>query len=148
MNLDNRVARGALIAALFLLPMVLQGFAEHGVCIADTCPLYIMMALGMNILVGYAGLPGLGYVAFYAAGAYLFALLASQHLPEHFVWIAAMFPAGLHTPWWATIPLAALMAGELRIFLGAPTLKLRVDYLFLVWNLFPTHYPTPAAPHQ
>jgi branched-chain amino acid transport system permease protein len=49
-------------------------------------------------VVGYAGLLDLGYVAFYAVGAYLFALLASQHLPEHFVWIAALFPEGLHTP--------------------------------------------------
>ncbi len=120
------------LGALLLLPLVLQGFGDHWVRIADTCLLYIMMALGMNIEVGYAGLLDLGYVAFYAVGAYLFALLASQHLPEHFVWIAALFPAGLHTPWWVTIPLAAVLAGVLGILLGAPTLKLRGDYLAIV----------------
>jgi branched-chain amino acid transport system permease protein len=132
MPFDNKLKKYAGIGALLLLPLALQGMGDHWVRIADTCLLYIMMALGMNIVVGYAGLLDLGYVAFYAVGAYLFALLASQHLPEHFVWIAALFPEGLHTPWWVTIPLAALLAGVLGIFLGAPTLKLRGDYLAIV----------------
>jgi branched-chain amino acid transport system permease protein len=132
MPFNNKLKKYAGIGALLLLPLVLQGFGDHWVRIADTCLLYIMMALGMNIVVGYAGLLDLGYVAFYAVGAYLFALLASPHLPEHFAWIAAMVPAGLHTPWWATIPLAAVLAGVLGILLGAPTLKLRGDYLAIV----------------
>ena len=121
MLFNNKLKKYAGMGALLLLPLVLQGMGDHWVRIADTCLLYIMMALGMNIVVGYAGLLDLGYVAFYAVGAYLFALLASQHLPEHFVWIAAIFPAGLHTPWWVTVPLAALVAGALGIVLGAPT---------------------------
>ena len=132
MLFNNKLKKYAGMGALLLLPLVLQGMGDHWVRIADTCLLYIMMALGMNIVVGYAGLLDLGYVAFYAVGAYLFALLASQHLPEHFVWIAALFPAGLHSPWWLTIPLAALLAGVLGIILGAPTLKLRGDYLAIV----------------
>jgi branched-chain amino acid transport system permease protein len=48
--------------------------------IADIALLYVLLALGLNIVVGYAGLLDLGYVAFYAVGAYLFALLASPHL--------------------------------------------------------------------
>ena len=52
--------------------------------------LYIMLALGLNIVVGYAGLLDLGYVAFYAVGAYLYALLSSPHLMENFEWIAKM----------------------------------------------------------
>jgi branched-chain amino acid transport system permease protein len=120
------------IAALLLLPLALQGLGDHWVRIACTCLLYIMMALGMNIVVGYAGLLDLGYVAFYAVGAYLFALLTSQHLVEQFMWIAALFPGGLHAPWWVTIPLAALVAGVFGILLGTPTLKLRGDYLAVV----------------
>ncbi len=115
-----------------VLPLVLQSMGTHWVRIADTCLLYVMMALGMNIVVGYAGLLDLGYIAFYALGAYIFALLASPHLTEQFVWIAALFPAGLHTPWWVTIPLAAVLAAGLGVLLGAPTLRLRGDYLAIV----------------
>ena len=54
--------------------------------------LYVLLALGLNIVVGYAGLLDLGYVAFYAVGAYMYALLASPHLTENFEWIAADVP--------------------------------------------------------
>ncbi|MES2937144.1 MAG: ABC transporter ATP-binding protein [Pseudomonadota bacterium] len=120
------------IAALLLLPLVLQLLGSHWVRIADTCLLYVMLALGLNVVVGNAGLLDLGYVAFYAVGAYLFALLASPHLPETFAWIGALFPAGLHAPWWLTLPLGALLAGGLGMLLGAPVLKLRGDYLAMV----------------
>jgi branched-chain amino acid transport system permease protein len=53
-----------------------------------------MLALGLNIVVGYAGLLDLGYVAFYAVGAYLFGLMASPHLADNFAAFAAMFPNG------------------------------------------------------
>ena len=62
--------------------------------ILDTALLYVLLALGLNIVVGYAGLLDLGYVAFYAVGAYMFALLSSPHLVENFPAIAAMFPNG------------------------------------------------------
>jgi branched-chain amino acid transport system permease protein len=94
--------------------------------------LYVLLALGLNIVVGYAGLLDLGYVAFFAVGAYLFALLGSPHLAEAFPWIAAAFPDGLHLPIWAVIPLAAALAGLFGVLLGAPTLKLRGDYLAIV----------------
>lgn len=120
------------IVGLLVLPLLLQLMGTHWVRIADTCLLYIMMALGMNIVVGYAGLLDLGYVAFYAVGAYIFTLLASPHLIKSFAWIAATFPAGLHAPWWLTIPLAALIAAFFGVLLGTPTLKLRGDYLAIV----------------
>ena len=120
------------VAALLLLPLLLQSFGHHWVRIVDTCLLYVMLALGMNIVVGCAGLLDLGYVAFYAVGAYMFALLTSPHLTDNFAWIATMFPAGLHAPWWLTIPLGAMLAAFLGILLGAPTLKLRGDYLAIV----------------
>lgn len=128
----SKLGRGVAVVALLLLPLLLQGMGDHWVRIAATCLLYIMMALGMNIVVGNAGLLDLGYVAFYAVGAYVFALLSSQHLPEQFAWVAAMFPAGLHAPWWVTIPLAAVLASMLGVLLGTPTLKLRGDYLAIV----------------
>ena len=56
--------------------------------------LYVLLALGLNIVVGYAGLLDLGFVAFYAVGAYMYALLASPHLIENFEWIAQSFPTG------------------------------------------------------
>jgi branched-chain amino acid transport system permease protein len=82
--------------------------------------------------VGYAGLLDLGYVAFFAVGAYLFGLLASPHLTEVFPWIAQMFPGGLHLSLWLVLPLAAGLAGLFGVLLGAPTLKLRGDYLAIV----------------
>jgi branched-chain amino acid transport system permease protein len=118
--------------ALLVLPVLLQLFGNHWVRIADTCLLYIMLALGLNIVVGYAGLLDLGYVAFYAVGAYLVALLTSPQLTDNFAWIAALFPAGLHAPWWLTVPLAAVLAAGFGALLGAPTLKLRGDYLAIV----------------
>jgi branched-chain amino acid transport system permease protein len=71
-------------------------------------------------------------VAFYAVGAYLFALLASPHLTEHLPAVAALFPHGLHTPIWLAIPLGAGLAATAGVLLGAPTLKLRGDYLAIV----------------
>lgn len=124
--------RAAALAAALLLPLLLQAMGTHWVRIADTCLLYAMLALGMNVVVGYAGLLDLGYVAFYAVGAYLVALLASPHLTEQFAWIAALFPAGLHAPWWFTLPAGALLAAGFGILLGAPTLRLRGDYLAIV----------------
>jgi branched-chain amino acid transport system permease protein len=118
--------------ALAILPLMLQGLGEAWVRILDTALLYILLALGLNIVVGFAGLLDLGYIAFYAVGAYLFALLGSPHLTESVPWIAAMFPDGLHTPIWLAIPLGAGVAALAGVLLGAPTLKLRGDYLAIV----------------
>jgi branched-chain amino acid transport system permease protein len=118
--------------ALAVLPLLLQGFGEAWVRIVDSALLYILLALGLNIVVGFAGLLDLGYIAFYAVGAYLFALLASPHLSDNIPAIAAVFPHGLHTPIWLAIPLGAGVAGLAGVLLGAPTLKLRGDYLAIV----------------
>jgi branched-chain amino acid transport system permease protein len=118
--------------ALLVFPMVLQSYGNAWVRIADMALLYVLLALGLNIVVGYAGLLDLGYVAFFAIGAYMFGLFASPQLTEAFPVIAAMFPNGLHTPLWAVLPLAAGIAGVFGILLGAPTLRLRGDYLAIV----------------
>jgi len=123
-----------LLAAVVLiaLPLVAQQFGQGWVRIMALALLYVLLALGLNIVVGYAGLLDLGYVAFYAVGAYMYALLASPHLLENFPWIASMFPAGLHSPVWLVVPLAAFLAAVAGVLLGTPVLKLRGDYLAIV----------------
>ena len=120
--------------ALVALPLLMQvgGLGAGWVRILALALLYVLLALGLNIVVGYAGLLDLGFVAFYAVGAYMYALLASPHLIENFPWIAAAFPGGLHTPIWLVIPLAAGIAAVAGVLLGTPVLKLRGDYLAIV----------------
>ena len=136
MDFINRQNKHVVIAVsaafLLILPLLLQTQGNAWVRIADTALLYVLLALGLNIVVGYAGLLDLGYVAFYALGAYMFGLLASPHLTENFAAVAAMFPNGLHMPLWVVIPAGAALAGFFGILLGAPTLKLRGDYLAIV----------------
>jgi branched-chain amino acid transport system permease protein len=120
------------LLALVLLPLLLQPVGHFWVRIAGSALLYVLLAIGLNIVVGYAGLLDLGYVAFFAVGAYMFGLMASPHLSQTFPAFAAMFPNGLHTPIWLVIPLGAGLAGLFGVLLGAPTLKLRGDYLAIV----------------
>ena len=130
---NNKVAVFLLAAVgLLIVPLIAQQFGNAWVRIIDVALLYVLLALGLNIVVGYAGLLDLGYVAFYALGAYFFGLLASGHLTEAFPAVAAMFPNGLHAPLWLVIPLAAGVAGLAGVLLGAPTLRLRGDYLAIV----------------
>lgn len=130
--------RNALIAALVIglaliaLPFVAGLAGNAWIRIMAFAMLYIMLALGLNIVVGYAGLLDLGYIAFYAVGAYLYALLASPHLFEQFAWIRATFPEGLHNSIWMVVPISAAIAALFGVLLGAPTLKLRGDYLAIV----------------
>ncbi|MFZ4478602.1 MAG: branched-chain amino acid ABC transporter permease [Rhodoferax sp.] len=117
---------------LLILPLLLQSFGNAWVRIADMALLYVLLALGLNIVVGYAGLLDLGYVAFFAIGAYMYGLLASPHLTETFALFTSMFPDGMHTPLWIVVPAAAGLAGFFGVLLGAPTLRLRGDYLAIV----------------
>jgi len=110
----------ALVAvSLLLLPFALSLAGTAWVRIANLALLYVLLALGLNIVVGFAGLLDLGYIAFYAVGAYAYALLASPHF-------------GLHLPFWAILPIGAATAALFGVLLGAPTLKLRGDYLAIV----------------
>ena len=128
MNHSKNIRLVIAAVALLVLPMVLQGFGNAWVRIADMALLFVLLSLGLNIVVGYAGLLDLGYVAFFAIGAYMYGLLASPHLTDVFPALAALFPQGLHTPLWLVVPLAAGVAGVFGILLGAPTLRLRGDY--------------------
>jgi len=122
----------AAAVALMILPLLAQSFGNAWVRIIDIALLYVLLALGLNIVVGYAGLLDLGYVAFYAVGAYMFGLLASPHLVDTFPAFKAMFPGGMHASVWLVIPLGAVVAATFGVLLGAPTLKLRGDYLAIV----------------
>ena len=105
---------------LAVLPFIVDwGMGRTWVRILDFAMLYVMLALGLNIVVGFAGLLDLGYVAFYAVGAYAYAILASPHF-------------GIHLPFWALLPLGAGVAALFGVLLGAPTLRLRGDYLAIV----------------
>jgi branched-chain amino acid transport system permease protein len=101
-----------------------------------TMLIYIMMALGLNIVVGYAGLLDLGYVAFYAMGAYTAAWFASQHFSRqkiHFgsVGINPTTP-GIHISIWLVLFIAAIFTAFVGVIIGFPTLRLRGDYLAIV----------------
>ena len=106
--------------ALLILPFVVDAtLGRAWVRIIDVALLFIMLALGLNIVVGFAGLLDLGYIAFFAVGAYSYALLASPQF-------------GIHWPFLALLPLGALVAATFGVLLGAPTLRLRGDYLAIV----------------
>jgi branched-chain amino acid transport system permease protein len=105
--------------ALLVLPFALATVGTAWVRITNLAILYCFLALGLNIVVGFAGLLDLGYIAFYAVGAYVYALLASPHF-------------NLHLPFWIVLPIGAAFACFFGVLLGAPTLKLRGDYLAIV----------------
>lgn len=130
----NRPAFVLLIAiCLAMLPWLASGVGgNYWVRILDFALLYIFLALGLNIVVGFAGLLDLGYIAFYAVGAYTAGLLASPHLTSNFPIIAEYFPGGLHFSLWIILPIAGLVAAVFGALLGSPTLKLRGDYLAIV----------------
>ena len=110
----------ALVAiALIALPFALASAGTAWVRITNLAILFILLSLGLNIVVGFAGLLDLGYIAFFAVGAYAYALLASPHF-------------NIHLPFWLILPIGALVACLFGVLLGAPTLKLRGDYLAVV----------------
>jgi len=123
----------AFVAIALVAPFLAQALGgNYWVRILDFALLYIMLALGLNIVVGFAGLLDLGYIAFYAVGAYLMALLSSPHLTTQFAALAQLFPDGIHLGFWWVVLLAAPVAALFGAVLGAPTLKLRGDYLAIV----------------
>ena len=110
----------AIAVSLIALPFVVEPVLGRAwVRIIDIALLFVMLALGLNIVVGFAGLLDLGYVAFFAVGAYVYALLGSTHFD-------------IHWPFFVLLPLGAAVACVFGILLGAPTLRLRGDYLAIV----------------
>ncbi|MGH6954445.1 MAG: branched-chain amino acid ABC transporter permease [Alphaproteobacteria bacterium] len=100
-----------------LAPLVVPNDYVMGV-IARIC-LYALLALGLNIVVGFAGLLDIGYVAFFGIGSYVYALLASPHF-------------GIHLPFFAALPIVVIATAISGVLIGTPTLRVRGDYLAMV----------------
>ncbi len=143
----RRTLAGWLVVYALLLPLPLldtnggdiDGFANAGT--------YVLLALGLNIVVGFAGLLDLGYAAFFALGAYAYGLAASFQLkiPWSVLWVPFAWlnqvsevhfgngdVAQLHFSYWVMLPIAALICAGFGLLFGAPTLRLRGDYLAIV----------------
>ena len=117
---------GALLAAGVLYPLVMNALladADFFVRVGVNTLLFALLALGLNVVVGFAGLLDLGYVAFYGFGAYLYAMLASAHF-------------GLHWPTAVTIPLVVAASALLGLLLGLPSWRLVGDYLAIITLFF------------
>jgi branched-chain amino acid transport system permease protein len=114
---DPRVQAVGLFVLAALLPLVVPngGFVNF----LTDAGAFVLLALGLNIVIGFAGLLDLGYAAFFAIGSYAFAMLSSPQF-------------GIHIPFWAMLFLASGIAALFGILLGAPTLRLRGDYLAIV----------------
>lgn len=145
---SSRPLLALLVLLVLVFPFAAAPFGNSWVRIADIALLYIMLALGLNVVVGFAGLLDLGYIAFFAIGAYLAGLLASPQFAVVLESLQMEYPAagawllqlvgpevaanGIHLSVWLIVPVAALVAGIAGALLGAPTLKLRGDYLAIV----------------
>jgi len=112
------VLRGLGIALLLVLPLILGIYWTD---VIDLVGLYVLMGLGLNIVVGYAGLLDLGYVAFFAIGAYVTGLLTSPAS-----WL------GVGWSFWSAWPIALIAAAFAGVLLGIPVLRMRGDYLAIV----------------
>jgi branched-chain amino acid transport system permease protein len=106
------------VVAMLALPLIMDPYLAE---VVDQVGIYVLMGLGLNIVVGFAGLLDLGYVAFFAIGAYTMGVLTSQS------------PLGLGgLSFWAAIPLCVAAATIAGIILGVPVLRMRGDYLAIV----------------
>jgi len=115
--LEDRRKRAAVFAALVLTAVLVPSVgSNYTLEILTNSFLYIVLCLGLNIIVGYAGLLDLGFAAFFAVGAYSVGILTSK-----FGW-----------NFWLAIPPALLLTVIVRVIIGAPTLRLRSDYLAIV----------------
>lgn len=114
---NERIVRLVVMAVLLILPWVLGIFLTN---VMDQVGTFILMGLGLNIVVGFAGLLDLGYVAFFAIGAYVTGVLTSSS------------DLGLGWSFWAALPIAVVSATLAGIILGIPVLRLRGDYLAIV----------------
>lgn len=104
---------------LLVFPLLKLPQSAFWVRVVAYTGLYILLGLGLNVQVGFAGQLDLGYVAFYAIGAYTYGLLASNQF-------------GIHLSFWAVLPISALMAGIAGVLLCIPVLRMRGDYLAIV----------------
>jgi branched-chain amino acid transport system permease protein len=130
-----------LILLAFLFPLINGALGADLMFPVIVVAVYIMLALGLNIVVGFAGLLDLGFVAFYALGAYVVGWFASTHFKEVSFSLFSALPTqgvsgrelpGIHVSFWILLILAGAFAALWGVIIGAPTLRLRGDYLAVV----------------
>jgi branched-chain amino acid transport system permease protein len=126
----NAIAYAAMLIGALLYPEVAQfitgGNGDALVGLAADAGVFVLLAIGLNVVVGFAGLLDLGYAAFFAIGAYTYAMIASNELatsPLHHA---------IHVPFWIALFVGLFVAAVAGALLGAPTLRLRGDYLAIV----------------
>ena len=102
------------------------GQGDFLISILADAGVYMLLAIGLNVVVGFAGLLDLGYAAFFAIGAYTYAFIASDHL------FVTPLATPVHVPFWIVLFVALFVAAGFGVVLGAPTLRLRGDYLAIV----------------
>jgi branched-chain amino acid transport system permease protein len=117
-----------LVAALVAYPFLDRALGTQTVHAVTDAMIYVLLALGLNIVVGYAGLLDLGYAAFFAIGAYTMALLNSPVLGSPLY--------GHGWSFWVIIWIAALVSAAFGVLIGAPTLRVRGDYLAIITLAF------------
>lgn len=123
---NSTLSTWAVLAVVIVAyPFIDQATNLGWIGIIITSLVFILLALGLNVVVGYAGLLDLGYAAFFAIGAYTIALLSSNHL-------GAQLGYQLKLSFWLVMWIAAATAAIFGIILGSPTLPLRGDYLAIV----------------
>jgi branched-chain amino acid transport system permease protein len=126
----NAIAYAAMGLAALTFPGIAQfatgGNADYLVSLAADGGVFVLLAIGLNVVVGFAGLLDLGYAAFFAIGSYTYGMLASQQL------IGSPIHHALHVPFWIALVLGTFIAAGAGALLGAPTLRLRGDYLAIV----------------
>jgi branched-chain amino acid transport system permease protein len=132
-----------LVVLAFVYPEIVESLRDLDI-VGDFIPstdsmvvmiVFTMMAVGLNVVVGYAGLLDLGYVAFYAAGAYTAGWLASGHFEDvsfSFLSTASDGAPGIHISMWLVLIIAGAFTAFVGILIGLPTLRLRGDYLAIV----------------
>src|SRR5881396_3315493 len=103
-----------------------RGQGDFLISVLADAGVYILLAIGLNVVVGFAGLLDLGYAAFFAIGAYTYAFLASDHL------VVTPLHEPIHISFWIVLLIAMFVAASFGVILGAPTLRLRGDYLAIV----------------
>ena len=128
-----------LIVVAFLFPLVDETLDTELMFPVIIVTVYIMLALGLNIVVGFAGLLDLGYVAFYALGAYVVGWFASSQFRQVSFSLGSTAesvtggePPGIHISFWLLLIVAGVFTGLCGVIIGAPTLRLRGDYLAIV----------------
>ncbi len=128
---------GTLAIFALIFPVLISSTGQLQVITGDVVEgeIYAMLALGLNVVVGFAGLLDLGYAAFFAIGAYSFGMLCSSHFTPTSTFSSPFIswgPGGVHANFWWFLPICALLAAGFGAILGAPTLRLRGDYLAIV----------------